>query len=139
MKPGIELAADGRAADPVVLLDDADLQPGLRQIAGGDQAVVAGADDHGVIGHARFSASTCSSVQVDGRFDRLQRIGQAGSSSMRLAHEPGLAAVRLADDAEIMQVIGHRVVEAVVGLSSSRGNCPAASRRRTGRTCEDGR
>ena len=58
----IQLAADGRTADPVVLLDDANLQPRLCQIAGGDQAIMPCADDHGIIGHARFSASTCSSV-----------------------------------------------------------------------------
>ena len=46
---GVQLAADRGAADPGVLLEDADGKPGAGEVAGGGQAVVAGADDDGVV------------------------------------------------------------------------------------------
>ena len=45
---GVKLAADRRAADPVVLFHHADLQPRPRQIAGRDQPVMPRADDQNV-------------------------------------------------------------------------------------------
>ena len=54
------------------------LQPGLGEIAGGDQAVVARTDDDGVVGgHAALLGFQLFERQVDGRFNRLQRVGEA--------------------------------------------------------------
>ena len=44
-----DLVGDAGAADPVVALDAQRRQPVARQIGGGDQPVMAGADDDGVV------------------------------------------------------------------------------------------
>ena len=45
-----ELLGDGRAADEVAPLEDQRLEPGLREVGAVDEAVVAAADDDGVVG-----------------------------------------------------------------------------------------
>ncbi len=44
-----DLVGDAGAADPVVALDAERRQPVARQVGGGDQPVVAGANDDGVV------------------------------------------------------------------------------------------
>jgi hypothetical protein len=45
-EPGGQGAAHGRAADPIVLLDDEHIQAGALKITGGDQAIMACPDHH---------------------------------------------------------------------------------------------
>ncbi len=61
----VQVAADRRAADVVVLLDAHDVEAGLREEGGRRQAVVACADDDGIIGlHSRSSSFRIHSPQL---------------------------------------------------------------------------
>ena len=51
----LDLAADRRAADPRVALEHQHLEAGAREIGGIGQAVVAGADDDGIVALHRFA------------------------------------------------------------------------------------
>ena len=48
-KAGVEFFGDGRAADDITALDDADFQPGAGQIEGADEAVVARTDNDRIV------------------------------------------------------------------------------------------
>ena len=105
--------------------------PGARQVAGGHQAVVARADDDGVIAvcrsraHARRAARSavrpapgascranraCASMATS---NAVQRVLEA-RVIVRRGHEPRLARIRLAQDALIVQHLRHGVVEGIV-------------------------
>ena len=45
----MQLARDGRAANVVILFEYDDIQPGLRQVRGVRQAIVAGTDNDGIV------------------------------------------------------------------------------------------
>ena len=90
----VERARDRGAADPVVLLDDERLQAGLGEIAGGDEAVVAGADDDGVVARSRpLLGFDLLERAVDRGLEGAQRVGEAGCV-VRRAHEPAARASR---------------------------------------------
>ncbi len=123
----VQLPAHRRAADEGVALQHQHLESGARQIAGGDQAVVAGADDDRVETLARAAAASdralrpalCGaaplalSVASTAISNAAQRIGEAGGI-VRRRHEPGFARIRLAQHALIVQHLRHRVVEGVI-------------------------
>ena len=66
-------ALDGRhrAADDGVALDDLDVEAGAGQVAGGDQAVVAGADDDGAVAGVAHRVDRSSRQPEDGERPRV--------------------------------------------------------------------
>ena len=69
LEAGPELFGDGAAAEQFAAFEDEHLAAGSREIGGGDQAVVAGADDDGVVcsGHGILSGRRTRSSQADSR------------------------------------------------------------------------
>ena len=59
-KPGTQLLGDGGAADEVAPLEDQRPQAGLGEVGAVDEAVVAAADDDGVVGPVGRLASSSS-------------------------------------------------------------------------------
>jgi hypothetical protein len=56
LEPLVDLLGGGRAADLVTALEHQDLAAGARQVGRADQAVVPGADDHGVVDRGAVAA-----------------------------------------------------------------------------------
>ena len=53
---GIDLFGDGAAADNIPALEHEDTLPGPGEIGGGSQAIMAGADDDGIVLHTGVQA-----------------------------------------------------------------------------------
>ena len=131
MKSCIELAADRGAADVGIALQHQHVEPCARQITRRDEPVVTGADDDRIVAAAvldrfhaalRYSPIQAGTLRVapPARSVVSTATSKAASVSgkagiiVRRGDEPGLARIRLAQNALIVQHLCRRVVEGVV-------------------------
>ena len=70
----LDLLGEGRAADVLVALQDADVEAGAGQVAGGDEAVVTAADDQRIV-------DVAGNIHLVRQLDSPQR-GRAGGNTI---------------------------------------------------------
>ena len=133
----LNLTADRGAADPRVALQHQHLEARAREISRIGQAVVSGADDDGIVALHGFAAPLTSTMRlrsrdlahdtIDRRLESFERFAEA-TLVMRLANEPGLARVRFAQHAQIMQLQGRALRRRCSRCWPNHDNFAAAAR-----------